>query len=367
VALGNTQIYGDSYWETFAPVMDYSSLRILLALSVQEGLYISQMDCSNAYIQGDADCEIYLRPPPGFVKRDAEGRPMALKLKKSIYGLKQSGHIWHRTLVEHLLSMGYRQLITDKCVLMKTWVDKDGKPQKTLLGMYVDDLIVCSSDPEAKDDVLRGLRERFEVKDETEDGCGWILNMRFDVSQNRDRLTLTQTAAIEALVRKFGLDKDNTLEKYEIPMIPSIKMQPHKGEPVSRESFDYRSAVGSCLYLALSTRPDIAYTVMCLSRHTRDPDFHTARFLGFEGASAPPPSSRGAGWKSDQAENFEPVTDANFVDADFGGSYDGRSTSGYCFQLCGGAVKWSSKLQQLVALSTAESEIYAATEATKDR
>ena len=43
-----------------------------------------------------------------------------------------------------------------------------------------------------------------------------------------------------------------------------------------------------------------------------------------------------------------------------------RSTSGFCFLLCGGAVKWGSKLQNVTALSTTESEVYALTESTKE-
>lgn len=394
VALGNTQ-GPETYNDTFAPVVLYMALRVVFAIAVQEGLHLFQMDCSNAYIQGDIDCTIFMKGPPGFERVDARGRPLVLRLKRSIYGLRQAGNIWHRTLVGHLESLGYRSLISDSCLFLRSWED-NGVQRKVIICLYVDDLMCAATHPELKDELLVQLRARFDVKDETKPREGWVLNMKYELSPDGDRVKITQVAAITAIAKKFGLDNDKRshVQAYNLPMQLGTKLTLNEGDKVPAEEFDYRSAIGSCLYIAQSTRPEISYAVMSLSRHLNNPGkqhvkaaqhlirylwrtrdlgleyFRTASpvpgyFEGFSAQSTAPPRWRSPRF-SDEDVELDPVLTENYTDADYGGSYDGRSTSGFCFFLCGGVVKWGSKLQNVTALSTTESEVYALTESTKE-
>lgn len=98
VARGFSQIHGIDYHETFSPTARLTSLRMLLQLASQENLHIHQMDVKTAYLNADIDCDIYLEQPEGFVKTNEGGDKLVCKLKKSLYGLKQSGRNWYNLL-----------------------------------------------------------------------------------------------------------------------------------------------------------------------------------------------------------------------------------------------------------------------------
>ena len=88
VAKGYSQRYGIDYDETFPPVVRLSSLRTLLAYAVQKKMLIHQMDVVTAFLNGELGEEIYMQQPEGYVEPGSED--MLCKLKKSLYGIKQS-------------------------------------------------------------------------------------------------------------------------------------------------------------------------------------------------------------------------------------------------------------------------------------
>eukprot|EP00253_Pinus_taeda_P027130 PITA_27130 len=128
----------------------------------------------------------------------------------------------------------------------------------------------------------------------------------------------------------------------------------------------YASAVGSLMYAMVCTRPDIAHAVGVLSRFMSKP--------GKEHWTAVKRVFRYLRGTSDYGlcyqgrPGLDRVLDIRgFVDADWAGDLDQRrSTSGYVFNLFGGAVSWMSKKQSVVALSTTEAEYMAATHASKE-
>ena len=109
VAQGCSQKYGVDYDETFSPVVRPESIRTLIALSVQDGLKLHQMDVTTAFLNGDLDGEIYMKQPEGFASEGQE-------LKKSIYGLKQAPRCWNAVLDVQLKKMGFSQSTSDPCI-----------------------------------------------------------------------------------------------------------------------------------------------------------------------------------------------------------------------------------------------------------
>lgn len=87
VAKGCSQKYGLDYVKTFSPVVRYTSIRLLIALAVKWNIKIDQMDAVTAFLQDDLDEEIFIEQPPSY--SDRSGR--VCKLKRAMYGLKQSG------------------------------------------------------------------------------------------------------------------------------------------------------------------------------------------------------------------------------------------------------------------------------------
>ena len=134
VAKGFSQVYGLDYSEVFSPVCRYAGIRSLLAYANIHDLEIHQMDVTTAFLNGELDHEIYMEQPKGFI--DEIHPDYVCKLKKSLYGLKQSARCWNTTLTQHLLSDSYTKSSADECIFIK----RAGKNFVTL-AVYVDDVI----------------------------------------------------------------------------------------------------------------------------------------------------------------------------------------------------------------------------------
>ena len=148
VAKGYSQTYGENYDETFSPVVRFSSIRTLLAFAIQNNMLIHQMDVVTAFLNGKLKEEIYMQQPPGYVEQGKEH--LVCKLKKSLYGLKQSPRCWNTAFREYMESIHYKQSAADPCVFIKT--EKEGI---TIVAVYVDDLIIFAKTAEKVDEVKK--------------------------------------------------------------------------------------------------------------------------------------------------------------------------------------------------------------------
>ena len=102
------------------------------------------MDVNTAFLNGTVDHDIYMSQPKGFIDRDHPD--YVSKLKKSLYGLKQSARCWNQTLDNLLVTNGYRRSPTDECIYVKTVKRDDGFISFFILAVYVDDIIPVSND-----------------------------------------------------------------------------------------------------------------------------------------------------------------------------------------------------------------------------
>lgn len=97
VAKGYSQLYGVNYYETFSPVVRYADIRMVIALVVEHKLYLHQMDVSSAYLRcirnGDLHEMVFMKHLQFFEDKNYPNK--VLRLKKSLYGLKQSGREWN--------------------------------------------------------------------------------------------------------------------------------------------------------------------------------------------------------------------------------------------------------------------------------
>ena len=113
VAQGFSQKYGKDYDETFCPVVRPESIRTVIALAVKKGLKLHQMDITTAFLNGELEEEVYMKQPEGFI---ADGQEhLVCKVRKSIYGLKQSPRCWN-SLNAQLKTMGFNQSASDPCI-----------------------------------------------------------------------------------------------------------------------------------------------------------------------------------------------------------------------------------------------------------
>lgn len=346
VAKGYAQKAGIDFEETYSPVVSFNSLRAALSHAVDRDMHIHQMDVVTAFLNGNLDEDIYMTQPPGFVKPGQD--KLVCKLKKSLYGLKQSPRCWNTVLDGFLKSLGFLQATADQCIYTRL-----ASNVQTIIAVYVDDLVIMSETTAELDNVKSSLSSKFKMKDLGEiHHCLGVSIARGDKS-----LKLSQSLYIQQLLKRFNMEDCNPVGT---PAAVDVKLQKEDGSKPANQPL-YQSIVGSLLYAACATRPDISYAVGVLSKFNAAPtETHMTaakRVLRYLKGSA----EYGIVYKKSQSA---PVA---YSDASWADDNDSRrSTSGNVFLKSEGPISWFSKQQRVIALSTAEAEYIAAAEATKE-
>ncbi|KAK4327573.1 hypothetical protein Pmani_001980 [Petrolisthes manimaculis] len=156
VAQGCSQKFGIDYDETFCPVARFESVRTVLALASQRGMMLHHMDVTTAFLNGTLMEEVYMKQPDGFVEQGKE--TLVCKLKKSIYGLKQSPRCWNYALDSSLRELGFVQTSGDPCIYVSL-------EEFVIVAVYVDDIILaCNCDDKVRK-VKDSLASQFKLKD----------------------------------------------------------------------------------------------------------------------------------------------------------------------------------------------------------
>lgn len=174
VAKGYTQKEGIDYTETFSPVLSKDSFIIIMALTAHYDLELHQMDVKTTFLNGDLSEEVYMKQPEGFEEDGKEH--MVCKLKKSIYGLKQASRQWYIKFHEVVISFGFVENTVDSCIYLKV-----NRSKFIFLVLYVDDILLASSDLQLLHHVKGFLSTTFDMKDLSE------ANFVLGVEIHRDR------------------------------------------------------------------------------------------------------------------------------------------------------------------------------------
>ena len=146
VAQGFRQVEGLDFHETFAPVARMTSQRILIALAAAEGLELYQVDVKNAYLKGEIDTPIFMKQPPGFEDPKYPAKDgWVWELLKSLYGLKQAGHIWNATLHTFIVELGFKRACSDLCVFIKIH-----EKTRMAVSIHVDDILTAATPTQAE-------------------------------------------------------------------------------------------------------------------------------------------------------------------------------------------------------------------------
>ncbi|KAK1613079.1 hypothetical protein QYE76_036752 [Lolium multiflorum] len=310
VAKGYTQKEGEDFFDTYSPVARLTTIRVLLSLAASHGLLVHQMDVKTAFLNGELEEEIYMEQPDGFVVDGQEGK--VCKLLKSLYGLKQAPKQWHEKFERTLTAEGFVVNEADKCVYYR-----HGGGEGVILCLYVDDILIFGTSLNVIKEVKEFLSRCFEMKDLGV--ADVILNIKL-LKDDDGGITLLQSHYVEKILSRFG----------------------------------YSDYIGSLMYLASATRPDISFAVSKLSRFVSRPgDVHwhaLERVLRYLKGTA----SYGIHYTG-YPRVLEGYSDANWIsDAD-----ETKATSGYLFTLGGAAVSWKSCKQTIITRSTMEAELTA--------
>ena len=342
VVKGYNQVEGLDYEETFAPVCRYETIRIMLSMAVQEKWDIKQFDIGTAFLNSPLTEETYMEQPEGY----EVGSNLVCKLDKGIYGLKQAPRAWHQTMKEKLGEMGFSPFKSDSCVYKK---ENKGKP--IFVVMYVDDgLIMGKVSSELKREI-DALQDSFKV---TVQPLNRFLGI--EMIRNENGIFIHQKKYIDDVLKRFNMSECKTLD---IPMQPGLQLE---GSKPPDTNFMYQELVGSLLFLARCTRPDITYAVHYLSRF-----FSNYGKSQWESAKKILQYLKGTKELGILYSREEDQFVCGFVDADYGSDRVSRkSTTGCLFTFNGAPVVWISKRQTCIALSSTESEYIALAQGGKE-
>ncbi|RVW36141.1 Retrovirus-related Pol polyprotein from transposon RE1 [Vitis vinifera] len=254
VAKGFTQTYGIDYTETFAPVAKLNTIRVLLSLVANLNWPLHQFDIKNAFLNGELEEEVFMMLPPGFYKKEEETR--VCKLKKSLYGHKQSPKAWFDRFTKVIKNQGYQQGQSDHTMFFKQ--SNDGR--MIILIVYIDDIILTGDDTGEVERLKKVLATEFEVKDLAQ--MRYFLGM--EVARSRKGISISQRKYVLDLLTETGMlgCKPN-----DTP-IKARKRTESDEKPVDREK--YQRLVDRLIYLS-HTRPNIAFVVSVVSQYMHSP------------------------------------------------------------------------------------------------
>ncbi|KAG5715707.1 hypothetical protein E4T56_gene198 [Termitomyces sp. T112] len=302
-----SQVPGIDYFNTFAPVAKLASIQAVLAMAATFDMEIHQIDVKSAFLNGKLESNevVFMRQPPGYHAPHSANK--VCRLIKTLYGLKQSVH--------------------------------------------VDDCTIVATNLTTIEEVKRGMEQHVKITDLGE--IHWLLGIEIKRDRHHHTISLSQRSYIDSILRRYGLED---LKPLSIPMDTQTRLSSSQSPATTAEfaqmrDIPYHEAVGSLMWACLGTRPDIAFAVTTLSRFTKNPGMPHCEavkpvFHHLKGTKEL--------WLEYGGEEKKELV--GYSDADGSMAEDRHAVNGYAFILNCGAILWSCKRQELVSLSTTESE-----------
>ncbi|KAK9059484.1 hypothetical protein SSX86_020186 [Deinandra increscens subsp. villosa] len=298
-----------------------------------------------------------MEQPPGFIIKEEASK--VCRLRRSLYGLKQSPRAWFGRFSGVMEEFGMVRSAYDHSVFFR---HRQGR--RIILVVYVDDIILTGDDETGISKLKQFLQSQFQISD--------LGRLRYflgiEVSRSPQGILLSQRKYVLDMLSECGLLGCKPVDS---PMLPTGKLLPEDGSPM-KDPERYRRLVGKLNYLTV-TRPDISFAVSVLSQFMATP--YTGHWNAALRVLRYLKNSPGLGiLYSDQGHcrvgAFTEEGDgriSGFSDADWAGCpISRRSTTGYCVFVGGNLVSWKSKKQHTVSRSSAESEYRAMADVTSE-
>ncbi|RDX77858.1 hypothetical protein CR513_41945, partial [Mucuna pruriens] len=224
VAKGYTQVYDLDYGDTYSPMAKITTIHLLLAMAAIRHWPLHQLDIKNVFLLVDLDEEIYMEQPLGFVAEEESG--LVCKLRRSLYGLKQSTRAWFGKCSQVVQNFGMTRI--NVCIWLCMW------------------MILSSQEMMISKFPNLGHLKYF---------------LGIEVVQSKEGIIISQ--------RKYALDilqetSMSNCRPIDGPMDPNMKLMVKHGEPYS-DPERYRRLVGKLIYLTI-TKPDISFAVGVVSQ-----------------------------------------------------------------------------------------------------
>jgi hypothetical protein len=345
-----------------SPTVSLPSVMMVAAIAKKEQRKVVTMDIAGAYLNapmGDRVVHLKLdstmagilsKFDPAYRDCMQPDGSVIVRLKKALYGCIESAKLWYEVLSSSLREFGLTPNPKDPCVFNKQ-CDKSGK-QITVL-VYVDDLMVTSTDEEEINNLIAHLEAKFKSLTKSHGNVHSYLGMTFDFGDDRG-LVVTMSGFEEDLMRHYNVQgvaaSPATNDLFDVDT-DSPLLSPD-------EAFEFRSAVAKLLYESKRASPDLLTAVSILSTRVTCPTEQDAKKLNR--VMRYKNTSMNKGIILTVNDDMTPIAD---VDASFGVHPDRKSHSGIYISLGLGPIFVQSVKQRLVTKSSTEAELVALSDA----
>ena len=353
---GGQQEYAVNYYDTYAPVVTWPAIRLLLTLSIINNWYTRQVDFVLAYPQADIEYDMHMKLPYGIELRD-KTQKYCLRLKKNLYGQKNAGRTFYLYMVDGLLKLGYKQSSIDECIFYR---------DSTIFFTYVDDGIFMDASEHKINKAVTELANVFDIEDKGD--VTEYLGVKIDKASD-GTIKLYQPHLIDQIIAELNLNAK--VKPRPTPAASTRILHRFKDEHPHDKTWHYRSVIGKLNYLEKSTRPDISYAVHQCARFCEDPKVSHSSAVEHIGKYLLGTRNQGIFIKPNSTYSFDVYADSDFV-----GNWNkitapvdestSKSRTGYLISFANCPLIWSSKLQTLQGLSTTECEYMALSQALRD-
>ena len=341
--------------ETYAPTVNPTTVKTVVAISAATGMVMSSLDVSGAFLIEGIDRDTYMRLPLAYTG----GKEVIVKLSKSLYGLRQAPRLFAEGMRDHLQSIGFKRSLSDNCLYYRKQANK-----YTYITVHVDDLLIAGPSVKSNTAVRDAIQSKY-TKLTWNEKCTEYLGINFRYNKDGS-ITLNQPAYRRALVDKFDLPSDLT------PMdSPHRSASAHAGDgELLTGPTNIRALVGAAQY-ATGTAPEITCALNQVAKLMHSPTqtvmadaLHIVLYL----ASNP---ETGITYHKTGCTQLQAWVDSSWLSEP-----ESMSRTGYCLTLGNstrdpvnlgtGILSAFSKVQTLAALSSTQAEIIALSECLRE-
>lgn len=246
VAKGFTQIPGVDFFDTYASVVRYESLRVTLAIAAAKGWKTWAIDFVSAYLNSRMKEKVYMDQPQGMVVEGSEG--LIAMLDFSLYGTMQGTSNWWDELNGTYHNLGYRCFHADQSVRVR-----EGEIGTTITSTYTDDVTGISSTTAEANRAKKEMGAKYDIKDLGD--LNFVLGIKIFHNPVDGSISLSQRVYTERVLKRFGMEACNPKRT---PLLPSLSLSASTVPLLSTDQHfmqdkPYREVLGSIMYLMIAT------------------------------------------------------------------------------------------------------------------
>ena len=323
-----------------SPTASQTTLKTFLTATIYQDLKLSSVDFKGAYLNAKLNEDVFLELPKAFdlVDPTLNGKTHLLRLKKSIYGLKQAGLLWYLLLREALEKLGFKVAESDPCLFIST----DGN---TYIMIYVDDCLLASKNLEMNKHIIEELKKQFELEETKLDDF-----LGFRIKQTPYSISVSAAHYITKILEESGMNDAH-------PVATPVQTNYDLTGVVTEAP--YRTLLGKLLYIS-HMRPDISFAVHLLSTVAHKPTEGAFKMLKRVLRYLKGTQEKKLIFRKGPRE-LKLFVDASFADL------ERTNSTGSCFVYYGNCLLMHfARRQSQVATSTYESEMLEIVRGTKN-